>query len=234
MQNSSAKPTLTIFIPAYNEEKNIQKIITDCLAIKEYIPDVLVIVDSKTTDKTEQIASKTKARIIRVKKSLGKGTNIREGSKSIKGEYVIQIDADYQFLPSDIPRLVEPLRNGYDVALGTRYRTGAKIEIGAVSTLKLFGSFTLSLITSILIDQRVTDVMAGFKAFRTSAFKKLPIESHHFGYEVELIIKAKKKKMKILEVPISYKKRVIGTSSVNSIKHGLLVMGTILKTSFSK
>jgi len=225
------KFTLTVLIPAVNEEKTIQKIVTDSLKLKGYKKiQALVVLDNKTTDNTAKIAKKAGAKVINAGIALGKGAAVRFAIPFIKTDFVVQIDADYQFLPKEIPLLIEPLVEGYDVTLGTRYQKGAHVQKGSVSFLKLFGSLFLSLITSIVVVQRITDVMAGFKAFKTEKLKKIIPQTNHFGYEAELVIKSAQKNYKILNIPISYKKRSIGNSNVSSIKHGILVLMTIFIT----
>ncbi len=76
--------------------------------------------------------------------------------------------------------------------------------------------------------------MAGFKAFKTSVLKDLDPRTDHFGYEAELVVRAANRKYKIINVPITYKKRAEGKTSVSSFKHGLLVLQTILQTAFEK
>lgn len=229
MKSKVKKNSLTVLIPALNEEKIIKRMIVDCLKIDKYDTDVLVVIDSKTTDRTDDVARMSGARIV-YGKGLGKGSTVRSSIEHIKSEYTVQIDADYQFIPRDIPKLVDKLIDGYDVSLGTRYQKGSNVENGSVSLLKLFGSYFLSLATSIACGQRITDVMAGFKGFKTKVLRDLDFQTTHFGYEAELVIRAAKLDYKIINVPITYKKRLIGNSSVSSIKHGFLVFGTILKT----
>lgn len=224
------KKTLTVLIPAVNEEKTINKIVRDSFRFSPYKTTVVVIVDNKTIDDTSIVAKKAGAQVLNVGKGLGKGYAFSKAVPHLKTDYTLQIDADYQFLPKEITKITKPLENGYDVSLGTRYQAGAKVEAGAVSPLKLFGSFVLSLATSIAVGQRITDVMAGFKAFNTNSLKMIRPSTVHFGYEAELVIKAHKKHMKIINVPISYRKRVVGYSNVNSFKHGLLVLQTIIKS----
>jgi len=226
------KPLITILIPTINEDTVIRKTISDCYKLSDINIEVLVIVDNKTTEKTLQEAKKTKARIIDVGKSSGKGSAIKLAVPYIHGVYTVQIDADYQFMPFEIPKLLVPVMDDFDVALGTRYQKGANIEKGSVSLFKLVGSFGLSAITSIFARQRISDVMAGFKAFKTSVLKQLRPEVNHFGYEAELVIKAAKEHYKIINIPITYKKRSEGRSNVASIKHGLLVLRTILSVGF--
>lgn len=233
MKIAKKLPYVSIIVPAYNEERNIEKILKSISQIKEYRKQVIVAIDSKTTDRTAEKSKKYKPEILLTTGTVGKGDVISQAIKRIKGDYAIQIDADSQFLPSDIPKLIEPLINGVDVTLGTRYQKGANVEKGSVTKSKLVGSYFLSFMTTLLCGVPVTDVMAGFKAFKSPLLKRLHPEVSHFGYEAELVIKAAKLDAVIQNVPITYKKRIIGKSTVNDIKHGLLVLGTIFKTSLN-
>jgi len=230
---SKSKPKVTIIMPALNEGNIIQRTINDCLKNKNYSLRILVIIDSKIDKKTLEAAKKTKARIIDVGIGKGKGAAIKASIPYCKDEIIVQLDADYQFLPSDLDRIVSPLLKGYDVSLGTRYQRGSHIDSDSVSLFKLFGSYGLSAITSIFARYRVTDVMAGYKGFKREVLKDLDPQVEHFGYEAELVINAAKKKYKIINVPISYRKRLIGGSNVSSIKDGLLVLNTIIRTALN-
>ena len=229
MHTSRTQPTVTILISALNEEKNIKKIVSDCLKIKQYKVTALVIIDRKTTDHTDIVAKKAGGKIIYAK-GVGKGSTIKSALPYLKSTYTVQIDADYQFIPKEIPKLVDKLINGYDLALGTRYQNGAQVEKGSVSPFKYLGSYFLSIITSLFAQQKITDVMAGFKGFKTAVLKDLNPQTSHFGYEAELVVRAAKRKYRIINIPITYKKRMSGRSSVASVKHGLLVLGTIIRT----
>lgn len=231
MNSFTKPPFVSVIVPAYNEEKNIEKIIKLILKETSIKKHILVAVDSKTTDKTASIANKFKdVEVLLTKKTKGKGDVIKQAIKGLKGDFAVQIDADSQFLPIDIPKLIKPLLNGYDVTLGTRYQKGAHVQKGSVSLIKRLGSLFLSTITSLFVGSAVTDVMAGFKAFKTPVLRSLHPKTSHFGYEAELVIRAAQKNYKIINIPITYKKRVIGQSTVNSLKHGFLVLGTIIKT----
>jgi dolichol-phosphate mannosyltransferase len=230
MKQKIPKAKVTVFIAALNEEKTIAKTVRECLRVRDYDMEVFVVLDSKTTDRSKEVAEKAGATVIDTGKWLGKGAALRKANKYATGDYVIQIDADYQFLPRDIPKLVEPLRNGYDVTLGTRYRPGAKVHVGSVTQFRRLGILFLSLMTSLFSGQRITDVLAGFKAFRRPVLKAINMQENHYGYEAEVVIKAAQKKFKILDVPIEYRKREKGSSNVIPLKHGFLFLGSILKT----
>ena len=226
------KPAVTVIIPTINEGKILQKVIKGSKAVTEYDISILLVISERTTKETKKVAKESKEKIINIGDQLGKGTAIRYAIPHIKTQYVVQIDADYQFMPYEIPDLISPLLHGYDVVLGTRYQKGSNVEPESVSFFRLFGSYGLSLLTSIFAQKRVTDVMAGFKAFKTTVLKDLNPQVNHFGYEAELAVRAAKRNYKIINVPISYKKRKVGSSSVSSVKHGILVLQTIIKTAF--
>lgn len=227
-------PFVTIMIAALNEEKNIAKVVKECLSLKNLKTEILVVIDSKTTDRTKEVAEKAGARVIHTGKWKGKGAALRLGQKYIRGDYVVQIDADYQFLPRDIPKLINALVNGYDVALGSRFEKGAKMEKDSVTALRQFGIHFLSFATSIASGQRVSDMLAGFKAFKTGVLKDINITVDHYGYEAEEIIKAAKKGYKIINIPIEYKKRIAGNSKLTPIKDGIMFLNTIISVATTK
>lgn len=230
MKNKKRKILVSVMIAALNEEKNIQRTIKETLKIKKYHDlEVLVVLDSKTTDRTAEVSKKAGAKVIHTGKWLGKGAALRLALPYAKGNIVVQMDADYQFMPYDIPKLVDPLLKGFDVALGSRYEKGADVEKGSVTKLRRTGIFLLSLLTSVFSGQRITDMPAGFKAFKKEVLKDINMQVDHYGYEAEVIIKAGQKKYKIICVPISYKKRVVGSSKLIPFKDGYLFLKTILK-----
>lgn len=224
------KELITVMIAALNEEKNIGRTIRETLKIKKYHNlEILVVLDSKTTDKTAQVARKAGAKVIQTGTWLGKGAALRLAHPHAKGDIIVQMDADYQFMPFDIPKLVKPLFNGYDVSLGSRYEKGGKPEKGSVTKLRRSGIFMLSMLTSVFCGQMITDMPAGFKAFKKDVLKDINMQVNHYGYEAEVIIKAAQKKYKIICVPISYKTRVIGNSKLMPFKDGYLFLKTILR-----
>lgn len=229
MKIKKRKPLISVMIAALNEEKNIQRTINETLKIKKhYNLEILVVLDSKTTDKTAEVSKKLGAKVIHTGKWLGKGAALRLALPKAKGDIIIQMDADYQFMPHDIPKLVKPLLEGFDVALGSRYERGGKPEKGSVTKLRRSGIFFLSLVTSVFCGQMVTDMPAGFKAFRRDVLEDIDMRIDHYGYEAEVIIRAAQKKYKIINIPITYKKRVKGNSKLIPFKDGYLFLKTIL------
>ncbi len=233
MKQTLKKPFITITIAALNEEKIISKTLKECFKLKKfYNLQILVILDSKTTDNTAKVAKKLNVSVIQTGKWQGKGAALRKAMKFVKGEYTVQLDADYQFMPFDIPKMIKPLQNGYDVTLATRYEKGSKVEGGSVTKFRRFGILCLSFVTSLFCGQRVTDVLAGFKAFKTSVLKDINIQVSDYGYEAEEVIKAAQKGYKIKNVPITYKARNTGKSNLIPLIDGFNFLTTIIKLGF--
>lgn len=227
------KKLVSIILTSYNEEKNIGRTIKDCKALKKFFPIEIIVVDAASKDKTIQIAKRMKVdRILRFPVKRGKGADFWAGGLVAKGDYIIQIDTDHQFQPNEIPLFVEALEKGADVVIGTRF-AGGKIQKGSVTTRNLFGNWIMSFATSIACGRRIMDVMAGFKGFRKDAFLALDLRERHFEYEAETVTKTIKMGMNLVQIPITYTKRVGGASGIRALQDGLNVLKAIAKVYFS-
>lgn len=219
---------VSIVIPAYNEERNLPHMIESLRKLKDFDLEIIVV-DDGSRDKTAEVARSLGAKVVSYSPNRGKGAAFREAISYITAEYVVQIDADHQFQPSDIPHLVESLKKGSDIVLGSRFK-GGTIERGSVTKVNSFGNWAMSLATSLFSGHRVYDIMAGFKAFKTNALRALGLKTNHFGYEAEIVVRGESMGFKIDEVPITYKHRIDGVSNVKKLKDGIRVLTTIIKT----
>ncbi|MDO8269808.1 MAG: glycosyltransferase family 2 protein [Candidatus Levybacteria bacterium] len=226
------KELISIIIPAYNEERNINKVLLKLKKLKKILNLEVIVVDDGSSDQTVKVAKQNADIVVRLKKNKGKGGAFIAGIQKSKGKYVIQIDADDQFQVKDIPKFLDKLNEGYQVVLGTRFDKG-NIEKGSVSIVNLFGNWLMSQTTIFFSGIHITDIMAGFKGFTRDSLKKMQLSTNHFGYEAEVIVKAGKLNLRVAEVPITYKKRLFGTSSVHALKDGIKVISTIAKMYFT-
>ncbi|MDP3940708.1 MAG: glycosyltransferase family 2 protein [bacterium] len=225
---------VSVIIPAFNEEENIKKVVKDTTGLKKYFSLETIVVSDGSTDKTAACAKQAGAtKVISYSGNLGKGGAFRKGTENSSGEYIIQIDADYQFVPSEIPKLVEALNSGADVVLGTRYEKDSVREEESVNYIRRFGSYFLSFCTSVAAGLIITDVMAGFKGFRRNVLDKCQFTSNHFGYEAEISILSARNGFSVINIPVSYKRRISGKSNVNTFRDGIRVLTTIAKTGLS-
>lgn len=228
------KKLVSIILTSYNEEKNIGRTIKDCQKLKKDFPIEIIVVDAASKDKTIEIAKRMKIdRIILFPFKRGKGADFWVAGCVAQGDYIIQIDADHQFQPNEIPLLVDELGKGADVAIGTRFSDEGKIEKGSVSFRNLFGNWIMSAGTSIVCGRRITDVMAGFKGFKKEAFLALDLKERHFEYEAETVTKACRMGMNLVQIPITYTKRVGGVSGIRALRDGFNVLKAIWKVYFS-
>lgn len=227
------KKLVSIILTSYNEEKNIGRTIKDCQKLIKFFPIEIIVVDAASKDKTVEISKRMHVdRIIRFPFKRGKGADFWAGGLVSNGDYIIQIDTDHQFQPDEIPLFIDALEKGADVVIGTRF-DGGKIQKGSVSNRNLFGNWVMSFVTSLACGKRITDVMAGFKGFKKEAFLALDLRERHFEYEAETVTKAVKMKMNLVQIPITYTKRVGGASGIRAIRDGLNVCKTIAKVYFN-
>ena len=221
---------LSFIIPAYNEEKSIGSLIK---TIRNMYPNSKIsVIDNNSNDKTAEIASNLGAEVIFEEKQ-GKAHAMRTGFKHSDSKYVVMLDADNTYDPTDARRLIKPLRNGEaDLVLGSRLK-GNK-EKGSISTINIIGNHILSFIAS-LFYHPISDVCTGYWAFSNKIINYIHdvgLDCSGFEMEVELFAKISQANFKITEIPISYKKRN-DKPKLNSFSDGYKILKTLLKHKLS-
>lgn len=219
---------VSVILPTYNEEKSISKIIQDIKKLKKEFKLEIIVADGGSKDKTVALAEKEGVSVIKFPKKRGKGIDFWQAGLKAKGKYIVQIDADYQFKPKEIPLLIKALDDGADIAIGKR------IDHGDAPFVRTLGNFLLTFATSIAVGRKISDSLAGFKAIRRDKFRKLNLTEKHFGYEAETVIKSLRMHYKLVEVPVSYTRRNTGISQVSPIKDGLLILKSIVKARITR
>jgi len=220
---------ISVMIPAYNEEKNIEDILTRTKATLTTLklPYEIIVVDDGSTDKTGSLARRKEVTVIRMRKNRGKGFALRKAFQHAAGDILITMDADGSHRPEEIPHLVTPLLNGADVATGARFN--GKMEKGSTKRLHILGNNIFNLIIMVLTRKRVTDSQTGFRAFKKRVIEEIKLFSKGYEVETELTIKTLKNGFTIFETPIAFEKRKDGVSQLNPLFDGLKIMATIFK-----
>jgi len=230
---------LSIIIPVYNEEKTILEVIDRVLDAD--ITDVkkeIIIVDDSSTDSTREKLKKVKtAKIILHKKNQGKGAAVKTGIKNATGDYIIIQDADLEYHPKFIKKLVvEIKKNNAVVVYGTRLNRMPhlkKEEKKHLFILHYFGNRFLSLVTSILYGQWITDMETGYKLFPKKAVEKMKINAKGFEFEPEITSKLLKQGYKIKEVSIIATPRGYDEGKkLNTVRDGSKALWYLLKYRF--
>ncbi len=198
---------IVMTIPAYNEEKTIGRLVSEIKKIvnKERYDYKILVVDDGSKDKTAEIAKKAGAIVYSHPKNYGLAETFKTEiakSLSLKPDVIVHIDADFQYQAKEIPKLIEEIRNGYDLVLGSRFK--GKIE--EMPFIKKLGNIAFSKVVSQITSLQISDAQTGFRAFTKEVAERIPITSNH-TYTQEQIIRAVKLKYKIKEVPIYFAKR---------------------------
>ena len=225
-----------VIIPTYNERENIENIIRAVFAL-EKVFHILIIEDGSPDGtanivKTLQQEFPERLFMIERKGKLGLGTAYIAGFKwSLEHnyEYIFEMDADFSHNPADLPRLYKACaEEGADVSIGSRYVSGVNVvnwPMGRV-LMSYFASKYVRLITGLPIH----DTTAGFKCYRREVLQTIDLDGIRFkgyAFQIEMKFTAYKCGFKIIEVPVIFINRELGTSKMNSSIFGEAVFGVI-------
>ena len=213
MLQQSKKPDISVIVPAYNEERNIGEVLRRLMKIDWPLDRMeIVLVDDGSTDHTSQVvAGFPFVKHIRHEINQGKGAALSTGIRNSTGRVLVIQDADMEYPPECIPRLVEPIFVGkVDVVFGSRFRGSHQ----GMTISHIVGNRILSVVASFLYNVSITDVMTGHKAFRREVLDSFELESKGFGVEVEMISKSLRHGWKFEETPIDYAYRCFGVSKI--------------------
>ena len=215
---------IEIGIPAFNEEKNIARILLQLKKISQNI----IVCDDGSNDLTAEIAEGLGAIVVRHKRNLGYGAGIRTiflKAKEITADVLITFDADGQHRIQDINTVLDPiLKNEADIVIGSRFlNNNTKIP-----KYRKIGIKTITSITNSSIGKKLSDSQSGFRSYNKKTLDKIIPSESGMGVSTEILIKASKEKLRITEVPIivSYEG---DTSTHNPISHGMSVILSTMK-----
>ncbi|MCQ8903747.1 MAG: S-layer glycoprotein N-glycosyltransferase AglJ [Methanothrix sp.] len=213
-----------VLIPTLNEAGSIKGVIEGFRSMG--FQDILVI-DGHSTDGTPDLARDAGARVI-VQSGSGKGQALLEAFGHIDKEYIVLIDGDGTYLPSEVDRLLDPLIRGRaDHVIGNRF---SNLRGGSLKRLNLVGNWLINLLFGIIYGVRLRDILSGYRAFTRSGISSLDLSVTGFEIESEITIESLKKGLRIVEVPITYLPRAGGTrTKLSPLRDGPKIMLTIYR-----
>ena len=204
---------VTIVIAAKDEEATIADVVSSC---RPYAGDILVVVDRRCQDQTAARAAAAGARVM-VDRGRGKGDAMRCAIPEIRTAVTVFIDADGSHVPSDIPRLVQPIIDDQaDHVSASRLRGGSsELHGGFDEFLRLAGSSFITACINWRFGVQLSDSQNGFRAIRTDVLRQLGLSSDSTTIEQEMIIRSLGMQYRVAEIPSHEHKRVAGTSHIN-------------------
>lgn len=225
MKAPAAFPRVSVILPTLNEAENLPYVLPSVAKAATEVNEVILI-DGHSTDNTIQVAQRLLPDIKAVKQAgKGKGDALRCGFAASTGEIIVVLDADGSMDPQEIPRFVETLVAGADVAKGSRFiRGGGTIDI---TRLRWMGNRMLNIAVNWLFRIPFTDLCYGYNAFWRECLDFFEVDCDGFEVETQIILRARKANLKIVEVPSYEYPRIYGTSHLRTFRDGWRVLKTI-------
>jgi len=215
---------LIIGIPAYNEEKNIAKIIVKL----QKLADKIIVCNDGSTDLTSEIAEKMGVVVINHPKNMGYGAGIRSlflKAKEMDCDILVTFDADGQHRVEDIQTVLEPIiKNEADIVIGSRFLGDGK----KVPGYRKAGIKTITSVANTVMDSKITDSQSGFRAYNKKVLKDVVPSEYGMGVSTEILIKSNKMGFRIKEVPITILYEG-DTSTHHPVSHGVSVILSTMK-----
>jgi glycosyltransferase involved in cell wall biosynthesis len=224
MDKTVAKPSKLKVIagmPAYNESKYVGTMV---LSTRQYVDEV-VVVDDGSIDNTVEIARLAGAVVVQHPRNWGYGAAIQtilHEARKRDPDILVILDADAQHNPKEIPNLLKPISEGYDLVIGSRKKQANRIPL-----YRRVGQRLISRSINVLSNDRLTDSECGFRAFSRKAIATLDLKENGMAISAETVAEAARRNLKIAEVPISVKYDK-DSSTLNPVTHGLGVLTKIV------
>ena len=198
---------LSILMPVYNEAERIADALKQALAVDYPCEIELVVVNDGSRDGTADIlatADDSRIRVITHPRNAGKGAAIKTAVDNAEGEYMVILDADLEYDPQDIPRLLEPVLDGRAKVVYGNRTFGSH---SAYSFWYVIGNKAVTTAANVLFNSYIGDLETCFKLLPVALYRSLEIRSRGFGMEAEVTGKLLRRRIRPYEVPISYRAR---------------------------
>lgn len=202
---------ISVIIPTKNEESTLEPVLKGTLKHAEEV----IVIDGHSTDATRDIARKHGIPV-HLDTRQGKGEAMKQGIRLATGDILVYIDADGSHCPDDIPRLIEPVRNGdADMVIGSRFKGGSDELVGNINQLfRITGSNIITTFINYRWNVHLSDTQNGFRAISRKAAQALDLTVKGFPIETEMDIQLLQRGFRIGEIPAHEYRRKGGESKI--------------------
>jgi glycosyltransferase involved in cell wall biosynthesis len=226
---------LSILMPVYNERERVERAISNVLATKLPTEFELIVVDDGSTDGSKEIvrnaAQDGRVRLLEHAENRGKGAAVKTALEHAEGDFAAIFDADLEYEPSDLARLMPPLIDGRaNACFGVRAFDGYTSH----SFLYVLGNKGVTLTANLLFNVYLRDIMTCHKMIRTDLFRSLPLREAGFAIEPEIAARLVQRGERIFEVPVQYHARTTDEGKKLNARDGFRVLATLLRCRVSR
>jgi dolichol-phosphate mannosyltransferase len=223
LRDAPDAPRVLVVVPTYNEAANVGPLLRQVIALPDGY-DVLIVDDGSpdgTADLVREAQAAFPGRVHLIERAgkQGLGTAYLTGFRYARDHgylFICEMDADFSHNPADLPLLVEAVRSGADVAVGSRYVDGVRVLNWPLSRLIL--SYGAGIYTRSITRLPVQDVTAGFKCFHHRVLQAIDfdrVSSNGYSFQIEMTYRAWRKGFTVVEVPITFPERTEGQSKMS-------------------
>jgi glycosyltransferase involved in cell wall biosynthesis len=228
-----------VVIPCYNEEQTLEQCISRVLAIQDDSLHLeIIIVDDCSIDGSANVARRLAAEhpqivYYRHTHNRGKGAALRTGFSKATGDFVAVQDADLEYDPQDLKKLLVPLINETaDVVFGSRFLSGSAHRV--LYFWHALGNTFLTLLSNMLTDLNLTDMETCYKVFKREIIQSIDLQENRFGFEPEVVAKIAQMRVRIYEIGIAYYGRTYAEGKKIGMRDGWRALYCILKYNLHK
>jgi glycosyltransferase involved in cell wall biosynthesis len=227
---------VSVVVPVYNEERTVATLLRRVLAAGLDLHEIIVVDDGSRDATRERVAevaaSDPRVRLIAQPQNQGKGAALRTGFAAAAGEIVVVQDADLEYDPAELPRLLQPIKDGQaDAVFGSRFLGSGPHRVHLF--WHMIANHVLTLLSNMCTNLNLTDMECCYKAFRRELIQGIELEEDRFGFEPEITARIARKKVRVYEVGVSYFGRTYAEGKkIRAVRDGLRALYCIVKYSF--